>query len=66
MYASMTDTITSIMYSAQCTDIWVSDTRTVIIPGKINIKHSQVPTNWLRENARGISDLGSPEEELEK
>ncbi|MPC22555.1 hypothetical protein E2C01_015572 [Portunus trituberculatus] len=40
MYASMPDTITFVKRSTQR---WVSDTETVIIPGKISIIPPQVP-----------------------
>ncbi|MPC38045.1 hypothetical protein E2C01_031546 [Portunus trituberculatus] len=49
------------------TQRWVSDTETVIIPGKISIYNtSSGPPSLLRQNARGTSALGDPEEGLEK
>ncbi|MPC89194.1 hypothetical protein E2C01_084130 [Portunus trituberculatus] len=41
------------------TQRWVSDTETVLIPGKISIIPPQVPPT-------GSSSLGDPEEGLEK
>ncbi|MPC31924.1 hypothetical protein E2C01_025224 [Portunus trituberculatus] len=61
MYASMPDTITSVMRSPQ-RDVCVSDTEAVIIPGKT----SSGPPNWQRQNARGTFALGDPAEGLEK
>ncbi|MPC37683.1 hypothetical protein E2C01_031173 [Portunus trituberculatus] len=40
MYASMSDSITSVMRSG---DSWIADTETIIIPGKISIIPPQVP-----------------------
>ena len=48
------------------TQRWVSVTETVIIPGKISILPSQVPLNWQKQNATGVSALWDPEEGLEK
>ncbi|MPC75979.1 hypothetical protein E2C01_070380 [Portunus trituberculatus] len=59
MYASMPDTITSVTRSAQ---------RDGSLTRKRENQHntSSGPPKWLRQNARGTSDLGNPEEELEK
>ncbi|MPC20836.1 hypothetical protein E2C01_013800 [Portunus trituberculatus] len=41
------------------TQRWVSDTKTVIIPGKISIIPPQVSLNWQRRDASGTSDFGA-------
>ncbi|MPC58620.1 hypothetical protein E2C01_052627 [Portunus trituberculatus] len=44
------------------TQRWVSDTETIIIPGKISIVSAQVPSNWKRQNGRGTSTLNKRKE----
>ncbi|MPC55463.1 hypothetical protein E2C01_049398 [Portunus trituberculatus] len=65
MYASMPDTITSVMRSAQR---WVSDMEAEIIPGKISIipPPPQVPPAGTGKNGKGTVTLGDPVEGLEK
>ncbi|MPC38607.1 hypothetical protein E2C01_032119 [Portunus trituberculatus] len=63
MYASMPNPVISVMRSTQ---MWIFDWEKVIIPEKISMIPPQVPPNWQRQNARGTSALGHPEERLEK
>ena len=51
----MQDTITSVTRSSHR---WISDTKTVIFPGKIRIIPFQVPPNRQKQNARGVCALG--------
>ncbi|MPC13586.1 hypothetical protein E2C01_006324 [Portunus trituberculatus] len=63
MYASMPDTITSVMHSAQ-RDGSLARNSNHSRENQHNI--SSDASNWQRQNARGISALGDPEEGLEK
>ncbi|MPC23569.1 hypothetical protein E2C01_016626 [Portunus trituberculatus] len=63
MHASMPDTITSVMRSAQRDG---SDMDTVIIPGKISIISPQVPPTGRGKAPEAPPPWGDPEEELEK
>ncbi|MPC88959.1 hypothetical protein E2C01_083886 [Portunus trituberculatus] len=45
---------------------WVCDTETVIVPGKNQHNTSSGSPNWQRQDARGTSIFGDPEEGLEK
>ncbi|MPC65566.1 hypothetical protein E2C01_059704 [Portunus trituberculatus] len=63
MYASMADTITSVMRSAHRD---VSLTRKLIIPGKISIIPLQVPPTGRGKTPQAPPLLGDPEGDLEK